>query len=193
MQIKAQGLINGAAWVLETHGSAVLSEILAGCSAGIRERYMTGIAIEWHDGAEFEEFLREAERCLGGPAGLVAREIGAAGARRSMKGMMHRLAFYAARRDYALARVAALWRRFNGDGEMTLEQAGSHGYVMRVSGAQLPGILFCASITGWLSVIAERVGIENPSIIHQLCTTRGDQACTWTVQWNPDDAVDGDA
>lgn len=59
------------------------------------ERYMTGIAIEWHDGAEFEEFLGAAEKTIGGSAGSVATEIGAAGARRSMTGLIHRLAFYA--------------------------------------------------------------------------------------------------
>jgi hypothetical protein len=167
MQIKVQGLINGAAWVLETHGSGVLSEILAGCQPAVRERYMTGIAIEWHDGAEFEEFLRGAD-ALGGHPGSVAQEIGAAGARQSMKGLIHRQAFYTARRDDVLARMASGWRQFNDEGE-NLEEIGSDGCSMQVTGVKLPGPLFCAT--------------------HEHCTSRGDETCVWKLQWKPESAA----
>lgn len=185
MQIKAQGLLNGAEWVLETHGQAALASVLGLCGPVVRERYMTAIAIEWHDGAELEEFLHAAEQELGGMPGSVARAIGAAGARHNMKGFMRRLAFYVSRRDYALARVAAAWRQFNDEGEMSLEMAASGVCSMQVTGAELPGPLFCETLTGWCAILGEHVGMRNPRVGHETCRSRGHEGCTWKLRWEP--------
>ena len=187
MQIKAQGLLNGAEWVLETHGSAALSDVLGRCGPQVRERYMSAIAIEWHDAAEFEEFLRAAEQCLGGLPGSVARSIGAAGAQRNMKGFMRRLGFYVARRDYALARVAAAWRQFNDQGEMSLEFVKSSECTMSVTNAELPGPFFCETLTGWCGVLGEHVGMKRPKVTHESCRSRGHGSCMWKLRWDGED------
>ena len=189
MQIKAQAFLYGTEWVLKTHGERVLSRILASCGPTVRERYMTAIAIEWHEGAELEEFLRVTERHLGAPPGSVAREIGAAGASHNMKGFMRRLGFYAARQDYALARVGAAWRQFNDEGEMTLKIEKEGACVMRVTDADLPGPLFCETLTGWCGVLGEHVGMRSPHVVHEKCRFRGEDCCSWEIRWKPEQVV----
>ena len=186
MQIKAQALINGTAWVLKTHGEQALSRILANCSPAVRERYMTAIAIEWHEGSELEEFLQATERFLSAPTGSVAREIGAAGATHNMKGFMRRLAFYVARQDYGLARVGAAWRQFNSEGQMTIRIAKEGECVVRVLDADLPGPLFCETLTGWCAVVGEHVGMRAPQVLHDSCRFRNDAECSWKMRWRPD-------
>ena len=184
MKIKAQGLLNGATWILERHGEAALASVLSMAGSEVRERYMTAIAIEWHDAAELELFLKAAESVLGGSEGAVAKRIGAAGAQRNMGGFLRRLGFYISRRDYALARVASAWRQFNDAGEMVLGEFGPSSGTLEVRDAQPPGPLFCATLTGWCETLGTHVGMDAPSALHTRCVIRGHPVCQWRIRWS---------
>lgn len=181
MLIKAQGLLNAAAWVQRHHGEDVLEQILGLGSPALRERAQTAIAIEWHEAGEFEEFLGLAERVIGGPGGSVARALGAAGAEANMSGFMRRAAFYIARPAYALKRVASAWGQFNDEGSMVLGEFSAQHATVEVRDAEPPGPLFCEALSGWCEVLARRVGAKGPKARHTQCRLRGDALCTWKV------------
>ena len=48
VNVKAQALLNGAAWVREKHGAPAFERVLALCRPEVRERCATAIAINWH-------------------------------------------------------------------------------------------------------------------------------------------------
>lgn len=183
MKIKAQGLLNGAEWVLTHHGEPTLAEILAQCQPSTRERYMSAIAIEWHPMEEFCDFLEQSERVLGGPPGAVSMKIGTAGAQKNMGGWLSRAAFYIVRPDYALNRIAAAWRQFNDEGEMVVRALDQEHAEIEVKGVPSPHRLFCATLTGWCEVVSEKVGAVRPKAQHVECRARGDHRCYWRVGW----------
>ncbi len=78
MDVKAQGLLHGAAWLRETHGEAALEKVLAACSRGVRERCATASVGNWIPQIEFVEFLTVADRAFGTVDGALAEAIGAA-------------------------------------------------------------------------------------------------------------------
>ncbi|MEM6954371.1 MAG: hypothetical protein AAF411_25335 [Myxococcota bacterium] len=184
MNIKAQGLLNAAAWIRQTRGEAALQEVLERCPPAVRARHAEALPLEWHPAEEFETFLQAAESALGGMHGELAKELGAAGARKNMGGFMRRIAFYIMRRDYALSRVASMWRQFNDAGTMTITELDEAGCVVEVEGHDPPGRLYCCTLTGWCEVLAERVGAQEPRAHYERSVLRGDPVCAWRVRWN---------
>src|SRR2546423_1335474 len=104
MNVKAQGLLNAAKFIEEQYGRETLAEILRACGDATRETYTSATVINWHPVAELCEFCEAADRRVGGPGTKLVEEIGAAGARANMKGMLLRLAFYWGKPEYLMKR-----------------------------------------------------------------------------------------
>ena len=189
MNVKAQGLLNAAKWIEEQYGRDALGEVVRACSAAVRERYVSAIAINWHPVEELVEFLRVTERLLGREDGRLSERIGAAGARANMKGTLVRIAVYLARPEYLMQRIAGLWRQFNDEGEMILVSMDPKHAVIEVRGTPTPDPLFCATLTGWCLETATRLGIVNTAVRHTHCRSPGDPRCLWEVRGSVEDAA----
>lgn len=185
MNIKAQALLNAAKWVEEQQGSDTLGEVIRRCSAPVRERYISGIAIEWHPQREFVEFLHHAEAVIRQPRGSVSKAIGAEGARINTRSMAKRAVMYVASPEFLLRRIATLWHQFNDRGEMRILGIDEREAHIELLHLPEPDELFCATITGWSEVIGEAVGFDRPRSEHVSCCARGDDACVWRVGFTP--------
>jgi predicted hydrocarbon binding protein len=183
VQIKAQGLLNAAKWIEEEYGRERLGEVVRACSAPVRDRYVSAIAINWHPVEEFVEFVEVADRVLGRGKMKLPEEIGAAGARANMKGTLVRIAFYLKQPEFLFRRVAGLWHQFNDEGQMLVHELGDSKGVMEVTGIVKPNATFCAVLTGWMRAVASGIGIENPTVRHTQCRARGDAKCIWEARW----------
>jgi signal transduction histidine kinase len=151
----------------------------------VRERYISGIAIEWHPQSEFVEFLRHAEAVIGKPPGAVSKAIGAEGARINTRSMAKRAVMYVASPEFLLRRIASLWSQFNDQGEMRILSIDERQAHIELVGLPDPNELFCATITGWCEVIGDAVGFDRPRSEHTHCRARGDEACVWRVAFTP--------
>jgi hypothetical protein len=183
VNVRAQGLLNAAAWIEQRYGREMLAEVLASVRPATRERYVTAIAIEWHPLAEFIDFMEVAERVTRAKDGALAREMGANGARQNLKGVVKRSLFYLASPDYLLRRIAGLWQQFNDRGAMHLRHLDDRYGILEVEGVPEPHRLFCATLTGWTEVVAEAVGFIKPQVQHRECRASGDERCLWHVTW----------
>ena len=180
MNVKAQGLINAAKYIAERFGRDALGDVLRACSAPVRETYTSSIAINWHPVAELCEFVEVAERRLS--CATLAQDVGAAGARANMKGMLLRLAFYWGKPEYLMTRVAGMWRQFNDEGEMELlEMSDSIGRI-EVRGVPEPNVTFCHIITGWCREVATALGVRNVDARHPECLAVRGQRCLFEVR-----------
>jgi hypothetical protein len=185
VNIKAQGLLNAVKWVEEEYGISTLQEIIRACSPAVRERYVSAIAINWHPMEELVEFLDVAERVLGHSDGKIAEQIGAAGARANMKGVVVRFAFYVARPEYLLTRLSGLWSQFNDEGSMKFVELSPHSLTVEVQGVSTPNWLFCQTITGWSREVAAATAMIHPTAKHTHCRARGAARCLWDVRGLP--------
>jgi hypothetical protein len=185
LRIKAQGLLNAAKWIDEEYGHAALRDVLRGCSAQVRDRYTSVIAIDWHPVGEFVEFVRAAETLLGAgrPPGRIAEAIGAAGARANMKGTLVRFAVWIGRPEHLVARAAGLWRQFNDEGAMELREIGDQLGRFELTGVKGADPLFCSVLTGWFREIGVAVGAVNSRAKHVECKGRGGARCVWEVRY----------
>jgi hypothetical protein len=182
MNVKAQGLINAAIYIEQTYGRDTLGEILRACSPAMRETYTSSIAINWHPVEELIEFVDMAETKLQVPKLKIATQIGAAGARANMKGMLLRLAFYVGKPEYLMKRAAALWRQFNDEGSMELTAWEPRFAQVEVKGVHHPNETFCAIITGWCHEMCVALGVRHPTARHPECRARGDARCLFEVR-----------
>ena len=183
MNIKAQGLLNAAKWIEEEFGQGGLRDVIRACSPAVRERYTSAIAINWHPMEEFVEFLAVADRLLGRGDGRIAEDIGAAGARKNMKGAMLRLVFYLAKPEFLMKRITQLWRQFNDEGSMDLLHLDDYSSSIEVRGITNPHALFCATLTGWSREVAHALGGNNPVVRHTECRAKGASKCIWQLRW----------
>jgi hypothetical protein len=185
LQIKAQGLLNAAKWIQDEYGDAALRDVLHACTQGVRDRYTSAIAINWHPADEFIEFVRSAESILGAGAshGRIAEAIGAAGARANMKGTLVRLAMWIGRPDDLMKRAASLWRQFNDEGRMELTEVTES--LARFELVDVNGLdaAFCSVVTGWCREVAIAVGAPSPHAKHVECKWRGEARCVWEVRY----------
>lgn len=182
MLVKAQGMINAARYIEEQYGQQTLGEIVRACSPAVRETYTSSIAINWHPVEELTELVEvAATKLLRQPLSL-AQDIGAAGARANMKGMLLRIAFYWGKPEFLMKRAAGLWRQFNDEGMMALLYMDDRTIRMEVSGITTPNAIFCGIINGWCHETASALGIEEASSHHIECRARGDQRCIYEVR-----------
>jgi hypothetical protein len=183
VNVKAQGLLNAAKWIEETHGRDALRDVIRACSAPVRERFTSAIGINWHPLAEFLELVEQADLQLGRGSGRVAEQIGAAGARANMRGLFLRLVFYLAKPELLMKRVAGLWRQFNDEGAMDLIFVEEHSLRVELRGLAEPNALFCAVITGWCREVVEASGARGAIARHVSCLARGQARCVWEVRY----------
>jgi hypothetical protein len=182
MNVKAQGLLNAAKYIEERYGRDALGEVIRACSPATRETYTTSIAINWHPVEELCDFVDVAEAQLGGGARKLASEIGAAGARANMKGMLLRLAFYWGKPEFLMKRAAGLWRQFNDEGMMDLLYMDGRLVRLEVRDVRKPHATFCRILTGWCTEIGLALGAKNVVATHTECRALGGKRCIWEVR-----------
>jgi hypothetical protein len=191
MKVKAQGLLNAAKYIEETFGREALGDVVRACSAPVRETYTSATVINWHPADELCEFVETAEARLSIAHKKLIEEIGAAGARSNMQGMLLRIAFYWGKPDYMMKRITSLWRQFNDEGEMALLDFDDRGGHVEVTGIRHPRESFCRLLTGWCEAVAAALGTENCTAQHVLCRARGDRRCVWRVRGIVRNVADG--
>jgi hypothetical protein len=172
-------MLNAAKWIEESYGQSALRDVIRACSPAVRERYTSAIAINWHPVEELIELLTVADTTLGRGDGKVAEEIGAAGARANMKGVVIRFAFYVTKPELLMRRAAGLWRQFNDHGKMILVAIDDTSVKLEVTGVPDPNWLFCCVITGWCREVANAMGMRAARARHTRCRARGDERCLW--------------
>jgi hypothetical protein len=186
MNVKAQGLLNAAKHIESAFGRDALGRVLRACSAPVRETYTTSTAIAWHPVSELCEFVEVAEAELGG-RGKLAQEIGAAGARANMKGMLLRIALYWGKPEYLMKRVIGVWRQYNDEGVMELLEMGPESAKIEVNGIREPSETFCRILTGWWIEIAIGLGGQLVTANHPECRARGGRRCIWELSGRVDE------
>ena len=186
MNVKAQGLLNGAAFVRERFGADGLERVLAACrpELRVRERLATSNAIHWIPQAELGELLGAADRVLGIGDGKMAEAIGAASARRNLRHMALRLAFFVARPEFLMRRVAGVWRQFNEHGEMLVRSFQDGRMTAELVGVPDPNAMVCCSVTGWLYEAGVATGMRDLIAEHTECRGRGGARCLWSLRWS---------
>lgn len=184
MNVKAQGLLHGAAWVNERFGAARAEEVLAACTPAVRERCRTAIAINWIPLAELVEFLTVADRTLGTGDGKIAEAVGAASARVNLRHIALRLAFFLGRPEFLMRRVAGVWRQYNERGEMTVREFASGRMLAELTSIPAPDWFLCCSVTGWLHEAGLATGMKALSTHHIECRARGKAHCAWELRWD---------
>ena len=184
MNVKAQGLLHGLAWVRETFGEAEAERLLAACSPAVRDRFATSIAADWIPFAELVEFLTVADRQLGSGDGRIAEAIGAASARANVRHLALRLAFFLGRPEFLMRRVAGVWRQYNDEGEMIVREFVDRRMVTELTGVMKPDRYLCASITGWLHQAGLATGMKGLAIAHIECRADDAARCSWDLRWN---------
>ncbi len=182
MQVKAQGLLNAVRWIEDEYGRDTRYRVVASCSPAVRDRCATAIAINWHPMSELTELLERAEEQLGTGDGRIAERMGSAAARANLKGVVIRFAFYVAKPQFMLERLAGLWRRFNEEGSLAILNVDSTEVSFEVAGVPEPHRYFCAMTTGWGNEVATAAGIVAPRASHTECRARGDRRCVWRVR-----------
>ncbi|HEY8039749.1 MAG TPA: hypothetical protein VIF15_08155 [Polyangiaceae bacterium] len=183
MNVKAQALLNAARWVRDKHGDEALERVLASCSPAVRERCTSAIAINWHPLEELVEFLTVADGALGEGDGKLAEAAGAAAARLNLRHMALRLAFFLARPEFLMRRVAGVWKQYNDEGQMLVQEFADGRMVAELVGTRSPSWVFCCSVTGWLHEAGAATGMKELVTKHDECRARGGGKCTWALTW----------
>lgn len=190
MLVKAQALLHAAQWLEANHGREAVARALTRCSPAVNERYMSAIAIEWTPAEEFIELLEAIEKTVGSGSGQTARDSGSYSARHYTRGVVKRSLFYLASPEFLLRRIAGLWRQYNDAGELLLHQFTDRKVVIELARLPAPHRLLCASVTGWIEVMAEAVGAHGSKASHPSCRARGDLHCTFVVDWDASRGLD---
>lgn len=182
-------MLHAAAWVRERFGEEALARVLARCSPAVRERVALANAIDWHPAAELDEFLTMIDRDLGRGDGKLAEAAGAAAARANLRRMGLRIAFFLARPEFIMRRVAGVWRQYNDAGQMRVLEFANGRMVAELVGVTTPSWAFCCSITGWLAEAALAAGLKRTVVNHVECRARGYGRCVWNLRRDADEPL----
>ncbi len=183
MNVKAQGLLNAALFVREKFGASALERVLARCSPSTREHALHAIAINWVPFEELADLLRVIDRELGSGDGKLAESIGAASARLNLRHLALRLAFFLARPEFLMRRVAGVWRQYNEAGEMLVLEFTPGRMVAELRGMPVTDWIVCASVTGWLNEAGTATGMRHLRTTHAECRAKGAARCLWVLEW----------
>ncbi|MGO8997686.1 MAG: hypothetical protein ACLQVI_30585 [Polyangiaceae bacterium] len=184
MNVKAQALLHGVAWLREKFGEEGLGRVLGACTPAVRERCATAIAINWVPLEELVEFLTVADKELGAGDGKIAEGIGAASARANLRHLALRLAFFLGRPEFLMRRVAGIWRQYNEQGEMVVREFVHGRMVAELVGMPSSDWYVCCSVTGWLHEAGLATGMKALTTSHIECRARGKSRCSWELRWD---------
>jgi hypothetical protein len=184
VNVKAQAILNGVAWVREKYGAQGLETVLGACTPAVRERCSSAIAINWHPHEELAEFLGVADRIFGHGDGVIAEAIGASAARANLRHLALRLAFFLARPPFLMRRVAGVWRQFNEEGEMLVQSFRDGAMDAELVEISRPEWIICCSVTGWLYEAGVATGMKQLVATHPECRARAGARCIWHLRWN---------
>jgi hypothetical protein len=193
VNVKAQGLLHGAAWLREEFGEAGLERVLAACDARVRDRCARASALDWVPQAELAAFLATADRVLGTGDGKLAEALGAASARANLRHLALRVAFFLGRPEFLMRRVAGIWRQYNEEGEMTVREFVEGRMQAELVGMPNPDAFICASITGWLREAGLAMGMKALEAKHIECRGREQERCLWELRWKTGEGSSGDS
>jgi hypothetical protein len=167
-----------------------VSRVLRRCSPAVNERYMSAIAIEWHDFDEFVQVLEAIEAEVGRGDGRTAFASGRHSADQNTSGLMKRALFYLASPEYLMRKAAGLWRQFNDCGDLVLCSIDEKHVLLELRGLPRPHELLCESLSGWMQVVAEAVGARGAQVVHRECRLRGAARCLYRIDWDVKRAKD---
>ena len=184
MNVKAQGLLYGVAWLREKYGDPDADRVLAACSPEVRAHAATAIAINWIPYGELAEFLTLADRQLGSGDGKLAEAIGAASARANLRHFALRLAFFLGRPEFLMRRVAGVWRQYNEKGDMIVRTFVHGRMTAELVAVPEPDWFVCCSVSGWLHEAGLATGMKRLSTQHVECRARGKSRCAWELKWD---------
>ena len=184
MNVKAQGLLHGAAWLREKFGESGARAGALRVQPGVRARCATAIAINWIPQEELAEFLTVADRELGVGDGRIAEAMGAASARVNLRHLALRLAFFLGRPEFLMRRVAGIWRQYNEQGEMVVREFVGGRMIAELVGMPEPDWFVCCSVTGWLHEAGLATGMKKLVSSHVECRARGKPRCVWELRWD---------
>jgi hypothetical protein len=184
VNVKAQGLLHGTAWLRETFGEGGLQKVLDACGPNVRERAKTAIGLNWIPQEELAEFLRVADRELVTGDGKIAEAIGAASARVNLRHMALRIAFFLGRPEFLMRRVAGVWRQYNEAGDMTVHELTTGGMRAELVGVPDPDWYICCSVTGWMLEAGHAMGMKRLFVHHAECRALGKAHCLWELRWD---------
>jgi hypothetical protein len=157
VNVKAQALLNAAAYVRERYGADGLGQVLAACAPAVRGD------------------------------GKFAEEMGAAGARVNLRKLHLRLAFFLARPEFLMRRVVSLWSNYNDEGEMIMRDFAKDHMIAELVGCSNPNFALCCSITGWFHEGGLSTGLKRVVTTHTECRARGALRCIWQLRWSEKD------
>jgi hypothetical protein len=184
VNVKAQGLLNAALFVRERFGESALDRVLAKCTPSTREHALQAIAINWVPFEELAEILRVVDQELGAGDGNLAEAIGAASARVNLRHLALRLAFFLARPEFLMRRVAGVWRQYNEAGEMAVLEFNPGRMVAELRAMPVTDWIVCASVTGWLHEAGVATGMKHLQTMHSECRGKGAARCLWLLKWS---------
>ncbi len=183
MNVKAQGLLNGARWIEQTYGQGALATVLQACTTAVRDRYISATALTWHPLDELLELVGVADRLLGAGDGAIAEEVGAAGARANTKTLMMRVVVHIANPEFLMRRAAGMWSQFNDEGTMEIVAFESRRLVVQLTGCRELPLLFVRILSGWGREIANAVAAHDAVARVVEHVERGRARAAWELTW----------
>jgi hypothetical protein len=183
VNVKAQGLLNGAAWLRQKYGDAGFDRVFAACSAPVQRSCREAAALDWVPQEELAEFLAVADRELGSGDGAIAEAMGAAAARANLRHLALRLAFFLGRPEFLMRRVAGVWRQYNEEGEMCVREFTGGRMLAELVGMANPDRFICSSVTGWLHEAGLAMGMKGLHAQHVACRAQDGTQCLWELRW----------
>ena len=92
-----------------------------------------------------------------------------------------------ARPEVLPVRIIALWSSVHDTGKVRIAQAESGRSQIDLVDFEATSIEVCKSATGYIREVYRMAGVENLNVRKSACRLSGDDLCSWTVTWNPED------
>ena len=92
-----------------------------------------------------------------------------------------------ARTEVLPLRITALWSSVHDTGKVRVAQTQPGRSQIDLTDFGATSIEVCSSATGYIREVFRMTGVENLNVRKSSCRLSGDDICSWTVTWNPED------
>ena len=92
-----------------------------------------------------------------------------------------------ARTEVLPLRITALWSSVHDTGKIRVAQTQPGRSQIDLTDFGATSIEVCSSATGYIREVFRMTGVENLNVRKSACRLSGDDLCSWTVTWNPED------
>jgi len=182
--VKGSALASRLLWVRINQGEQGIDRLKIDASPELADLLERGAVMsKWYPFELFINLNETIDRVFGKGDLALIREIARHGADANLT-TIYRLFYKVGTVKWIMARASRLWGLHYDSGSLEMDAEPGKSVLAEIHGFATPHVIHCMAVRSWAERSVELSGGRDVAIDDLSCRARGDERCTFRVEWS---------